>query len=212
MKDQILKAMNWRYAVKAYDRDKRVSKEDLETILEVGRLAPSSLGHEPWKFLVIENPALREQIRGAAWNQSPVTDATYLVVIAQRTDVRANAANELIERTASISGRTPEELSGLRQMVEGNIASLDDEKLYHITRAQTFIPLGIMIETAALIGVDVSSMGGFNPAQVDEILDLKAKNLASVTLVAIGYRRADDVQATRPKVRREIEDVIEYVK
>lgn len=212
MKDQILKAMNWRYAVKAYDKDKQVSKEDLETILEAGRLAPSSLGHEPWKFLIIENPALREQIRNAAWGQTPVTDATYLVVIAQRTDVRENLANELIERTSKISGRPESELAGLRQMVEGNIASLDDEKLYFATRAQTFIPLGIMIETAALIGVDASSMGGFNPAQVDEILGLKEKSLASVTLFAVGYRRADDAQALRPKVRRTPEEVIEYVK
>lgn len=212
MKDQILKAMNWRYAVKAYDKDKQVSKEDLETILEAGRLAPSSLGHEPWKFLVIENPELRKKIRAAAWDQSPVTDATHLIVIAQRTDIRENAANGVIERTAKASGRPAKELGGLRQMVEGNIASLDDNKLFFATRAQTFIPLGIMIETAALIGVDASSMGGFNPAQVDEILGLKEKSLTSVTLFAIGYRRADDAQALRPKVRRVSEEVIEYVK
>lgn len=212
MKDQILKAMNWRYAVKAYDKDKQVSKEDFQTILEAGRLAPSSLGHEPWKFLVIENPELREKIRASAWGQTPVTDATYLVVIAQRTDVRERAADELIERASKISGRSPEELGGLRQMVEGNIASLDDEKLFFATRAQTYIPLGIMIEAAALMGVDASSMGGFNPAQVDEILGLKEKNLTSVTLFAIGYRSADDKQALRPKVRRTTEEVVEYVK
>ena len=55
-------------------------------------------------------------------------------------------------------------------------------------------------------------MEGFNPAQVDEILGLKEKNLASVTLFEVGYRHAEDPYATRTKVRRAIEEVVEYVK
>ena len=212
MKDQILKALNWRYAVKAYDKDKQVSKEDFETILEAGRLSPSSFGIEAWKFLVIENPALREQIKGAAWGQPQVTDASHLVVVTRRTDVRANIMRELVERTAKAQGVEVESLAAMKQMLDGSVAARTDEQLDAWASAQAHIALGIMVETAALLNVDASSMGGFNPAQVDEILGLKEKNLASVVLFAVGYRSADDAQAMRPKVRRTNEEVIEYVK
>lgn len=212
MKDQILKAMNWRYAVKAYDKDKKVSAEDLNTILEAGRLAPSSLGLEPTKLLVIENAELRERIKGAAWGQPQVTDATHLVVVANRTDVRENLGRELLERTSKASGRPIEELGALKAMLDGSMAASTDEQLVAMAKNQAFITLGVMIETAALLNVDASSMGGFNPAQVDEILGLKEKHLASAVLFAVGYRSADDAQALRPKVRREPQDVIEYVK
>lgn len=212
MKDQIVKAMNWRYAVKAYDKDKKVSKEDLETILEVGRLAPSSFGIEAWKFLVIENPELREKIKGAAYGQTQVTDASYLIVVTQRTDIRENIARELVERTAKATGKSPEDLAEFNKMISGSIQSRTDDQLLAWARSQTYIALGAMVEAAALLGVDASSMEGFNPAEVDKILGLKEKNLASVTLFEVGYRSNEDGYATRAKVRRLFSEVVEFIK
>ena len=48
---KIMDAFHFRHATKQFDPQKKVSKEDFETILESGRLSPSSLGLEPWKFV-----------------------------------------------------------------------------------------------------------------------------------------------------------------
>ena len=93
----ILEALNWRYAVKTFDTNKKVSAEDLATILESARLAPSSIGIEPWKFLVVNNPELRAQLRAAGYDQTKITDASHLVVITARTD-----ANNLPEELSLI--------------------------------------------------------------------------------------------------------------
>lgn len=51
--NKVLSSYQWRLATKKYDPTKNVSDEDLDVILEAARLAPSSYGLEPWRFLVV---------------------------------------------------------------------------------------------------------------------------------------------------------------
>lgn len=210
LNETILKALNWRYAAKIFDPSKPVSEEDFGTILESARLAPSAFGIEPWKFFVIENPEVRAKLRAVGYDQPKITDASKLVVIAYRTDMAVNGANELITRTAVQQGVGEESLMGLRSMVEGSM-SRGEEQVRIWAKAQAYIPLGMMIETAALLGVDAGPMEGFDPAGVDEVLGLKEQNLASTSMIAFGYR-GEDPAALRPKVRRVFEEVVEFVK
>ncbi len=211
MQQEILKALQWRYATKIFDPTKKISAEDLHTILESGRLAPSSIGTEPWKFLVVENSELRAKLRAGAYGQPKVTDAAALIVFTCRTDIREHIAQELIDRTAAQQHVEAESLEGLRAMVEGGIAAKQDADLHAWMRSQVYISLGIMTETASLLGIDNCAMEGFNPVAVDEILGLKAQNLASVCMLALGTR-GEDPAAARPKVRRPFEEVVEFLK
>ncbi len=205
--EEITKALQWRYAVKTYNAEKKVSDADLKTILESGRLAPSSYGVEPWKFISVKNPDIRAKLRAAGYNQSQITDASDLIVITYRTDVDA-LPKETIERTALAQGKSTEELAGYEQMIAGSItAKGSDGNKHSWVKAQTYIALGIMLETAALLEIDATPMEGFDPAQVDEILGLRDKHLASATILAIGYR-GDDAYAAAPKTRRAFDDVV----
>lgn len=211
MKETLMKALSWRYATQAFDPERKLPEDTLRTILESGRLAPSSFGVEPWKFIVITDRDLRAKLREASYGQPKVTDASHLVVIARRTDVRENITRELIERVSAATGATADDLGGLRQMVDGAVASRSDERLDAWAAAQTYIALGMMIETAALLGVDAGPMEGFVPDQVDEILGLKKQHLSATTMLALGYRSADDAALARPKVRRGFDEAVAFV-
>ena len=63
------KAMEFRHACKLFDETKKIDTQTIKSILEIGRLSPSSFGMEPWKFLVITNEKLKEQLRPLCWNQ-----------------------------------------------------------------------------------------------------------------------------------------------
>jgi nitroreductase/dihydropteridine reductase len=212
--EEIIKALNWRYAVRAFDTTKKVSDDDMHTILEAARLAPSVQGIEAWKFIVVENEDVRAKLREAGFGQPKFTEASHLVIIARRTDVVENIIDERIERTARIQGVSEESLDGLRQMLVGGIGSkaADQTALDGWIAGQTYIALGMMVETAALLGVDAGPMEGFVNHQVDEILGLPSKHLASVTAIAFGYRMEDDKFAKMPKVRREFDEVVEFVR
>lgn len=211
MIQEILNALNWRYATQVFDTQKRVSPEEMRAILEAARLAPSSFGIEAWKFLVIENPEVRVKLREVGFGQPKITDASHLVVVARRTDAREHITQELIERSAKQQGVDPAKLDGLKNMVERSLAGKSDVEIDVWVRCQAYIPLGIMIETAALLGIDAGPMEGFMPAGVDEVLGLKEKNLTATSMIAFGYR-GEDSAAKRPKVRRVFEEVVEFVK
>ncbi len=208
---KIIDALQWRYATKIFNKDAKVQVSDLRTILESARLSPSSFGVEAWKFIVVENPELRAKLRAAAYDQPKVTDASHLVVLARRTDSE-NIVPELIARTAAAQGKTEDDLSGLKKMVDTTVTYKHAANLFDTwTAAQTYIALGMMVETASLLGIDNGPMEGFDAARVDEILGLNAKNLASVTMLALGYR-GDDPYAQIPKTRRDFDEVVEFIK
>lgn len=207
----IQQALAWRYAVKIFDPAKPLSEDLFQAILEAGRLSPSSTGFEPWKFLVIENPEVRKRLQEVGYGQPKIVDAPKLVVIAVRTDLREHGVRELMERTAAQQGVSMDSLDGWRKTAEGTLGSKSDEYLPMWAKMQCYIPLGMMIETAALLGVDAGPMEGFDAKRVDEVLGLKEKNLTVATMIAFGYR-GDDPAATRPKVRRLVDDAIEYIK
>jgi nitroreductase len=209
-KQEIIEALKRRYAVKIFDTSKKVSEDDLKTILESGRLSPSSLGLEPWKFIVVTNKDIREKIRAVSHDQTKITDASHLIVIAYRTDPE-KLVSESIDRTSKIQNKTKEELAPLQKMLEGAVNGQMDAKMREgWIKSQTYIPLGIMIETAALLGIDACPMEGFDKAQVDSILGLNDKNLSVATILTIGYR-GDDAYANLPKVRRTYSEVVETI-
>ncbi len=211
MQEQIAKALGWRYAVQSFDSAKKVSDSDLKTILESGRLAPSSFGLEPWKFIVVENAETRAKLQSVSYGQPKVTEASHLIIIARRTDAREHIVRERIERTAAIQEQDVESLAGFKEMLDGVIASRDDAALDAWNARQAYIALGMMMETASLLGVDNAAMEGFDPKGVDEALGLQEQNLTATVMLSIGYRGVD-VSADRPKVRRAFDEVVEFVK
>lgn len=204
--ENIISAMNWRYAGKTFDPAKKLTAEQLHTIVEAGRLSPSAYGVESWQFLIINKTELRQKLRAVSYDQSKVTDASHLVVIAARTDGE-NVANELVTRTAKVQGKTTEDLKGLSDMVHGFLERQTEEGAKSWLRSQSYIPLGVMIEAAALIGVDSGPMEGFDADKVDELLGLKEKNLHATTMLALGFR-GDDAYAKLPKTRKSYEEVV----
>ncbi len=203
----ILDAMRWRYAVKVFDGEKKVSEADVRTILEAGRLSPSAFGIEPWHFILVRTEEVRGALREVGYDQTKITDASHLIVIARKTDARETLVPELLARTASQQGVEIASLEGLRAMVQGSIDRMTDAELDAWVRAQCYLPLGIMLETAALLHVDACPMEGFDPQGVDRVLGLAEKHLHATSMLAIGYR-GEDPTALRAKVRRDFSEVV----
>ncbi len=204
----IIDQLSWRAAVKQYDPTQKVTDEELQTILEAGRLAPSWYGLQPWKFIVVSDDQTKEKLSAAAWHQPQIKSNSHLLVFARRTDIGENLAEELIEATASTTGVPTESLDGFKDSLMAFISGMDQEAHTHWATSQVYIPLGTMVAAASSIGVDNSPMGGFDREQFDEILGLKEHNAASVVIMAIGHRSEADEYSKRPKVRFDLDTVV----
>ena len=209
---QIKEALQWRYATKKFDATKKISTQDWQTLAQSLTLAPSSYGLQPWKFLVIENPELREKLKAVSWNQTQVTDASHLVVFLARDKVDVPFIQNYINRIAEVRGAPPEALDGFKNMMIENVAKAPEEYTRNWTQRQTYIAMGFLLETAALLKVDATPMEGLDPKAYNKILGLEGSGWNTTVAVALGYRHAEDVSQNFKKVRFTDETLIEYVK
>lgn len=197
-----LSNLNWRYATKKYDAAAKVSSEKLDQILEAIRMAPSSQGYQPYDVLVVTNPAIREKLKPAAFNQAQITDASHLLVFAAWDNIHAGNLGKVFDALAAARGAS-ESLDENRKKAIAGFEGKSAEENYTHAAQQAFIGLGFGLAAAAELKVDSSPMGGFSPPQFDEILGLKEKGLRSVALLGLGYRdAANDWLVNLPKARR----------
>jgi nitroreductase len=197
----ILQALNWRYATKQFDAGKKISAEDFQVIKESLRLAPSSFGLQPWKFIQVEDKKIRQQLKESAWGQSQLTDASHVVVLCRRNSIDESLVDAYMESTASIRGIKVADLQGLRDMIMGLISSQTPEAVTQWAEKQIYIALGFALETAAIMGIDACPMEGFDKQKFDNILGLDKQNLSSVVIAVFGYRSQEDKYATQTKSR-----------
>ena len=209
---QLLDALSWRYATKAFDPTRKISADVWSALEESLVLSPSSFGLQPYRFLVIHDPATRERLLPHAWGQRQVVDASHFVVFAARTSVTEAEIDTFIARIARTRGVTPESLASYRGMMTGMLLSDGFKPLVpHWTARQAYIALGNLLTSAALLGVDACPMEGFVPVEFDQVLGLPAQGLAAVVCCALGYRSAEDKYALAPKVRSPKADLLKVV-
>jgi nitroreductase len=203
----------WRYATKKYDATKSVPAEKLERIIEAVRLAPTSSGLQPFELFVVSNADIRAKIRTVAWDQTQITDCSHLLVFAAWDDITADRVNTMFDFTNDVRGFTSEGWENYRQLLLGIVAERGTEANYQAAARQAYIGLGTALVAAAFEEVDATPMEGFDPAAVDEILDLKSKNLRSVVILALGYRAAEgDWLVNLKKVRRSRDNFVTEIK
>lgn len=76
-----LQAIESRRSVKSFDPQHTISDQQITQLLSLAMLSPTAFNIQHWRFVVVSDPALRQQLRMAAWDQSQVTDASLLVLI-----------------------------------------------------------------------------------------------------------------------------------
>jgi nitroreductase len=157
---------------------------------------------QPWKFIVVTDPAVRAKLKPASYGQAQITDASHLVVFAAKTNFGEADVDAHLKNVAATQGVPVETLAPFRNMLVGGIVkSMDDSTRQAWARNQAYIALGNLLTSAAVLGIDACPMEGFDHAQYDEILGLKVKGYATAVIATLGYRSAADKYAGAPKVR-----------
>ncbi len=209
--ETILEQLNWRYAVKKYDPTRMVSDADWATLEDALTLAPSSFGLQPYKFIVITDQATKEKLGPAAYGQSPITDASHIVVFAYKKTFEEKDVAHFIERIAEVRGQTRESLAEYESVVSASAKRARDGGYIETWNSrQPYIALGFLLETAALLGIDATPMEGFDPQAVNAVLGLD--DYSAVAIAAVGYRDAEhDWLAPLPKVRMPKDELIQRI-
>ena len=193
-----------RYATKEFT-GKKVSEEDLNRLLEMIRLAPSSYNIQPWKIIVISDEKIKEKLSPVAYNQPQIKSCSHLLVFCANTDLK-EIIND-IEKGLLESGKKPEQIKGYINTLRDFEKSLTNDKKLSWAQRQLYLALSNAVNGAKSLGFDSGPMEGFNSEEFSKILEL-SENIVPTALCAIGY--AKEFENKGPKFRLKKEDIFEF--
>ena len=205
----LIENLKWRHAVKAYNTAQKVSKENLETILEAARLAPTSSGLQPFRVIVVENQELKEKMVKGALNPEVMRDCSHVLVFAAWDSYSEEKIDKVYDYHTDVRDLPRGRFSDYTDKLKGLYNAQTAEQHFAHTARQTYIALGLAMAQAAELKIDSTPAEGFNNEVVDEILGLKDLGLKSVTLLYLGYRDLEkDYLSHMKKVRIPMEEFI----
>ncbi len=197
----LLEDLQWRYATKKMNGAK-IPQEKLDYILEATRLAPSSSGLQPYKVIVISDPALLEKVKGIAYNQTQITDCSHLLVFAAWDGYTEERVTEVFNYMMDERGLPHSKMDAYKQNILGLYETKGTEWQAHHAAKQSYIAFAMAIAAAAEQKVDATPIEGFLPEKLDELLKLKGTGYYSTVLLPLGYREAEqDWLVNMKKVR-----------
>ena len=208
--EQILEILNFRHACKEFDSSKKISDSDFEIILKGGQLSPSSMGIEPWKFLVIQNESLREELATVSWGgKKQIPSCSHLVILLKHD---SSYIHHLLTEVKQMPQEAVENFKGVVKMIEDTRFQNNEKALLNYSCLQTYIAAANMMTVSAMQQIDSCAMGGYDQKAVEEILikhNLLNKDEFYLTLmIAFGYR----INEPTPKTRQSLNDLVVWVK
>ena len=214
-RNEVIDILNFRHACKEFDSTKKISSEDLEVIIEGGRLAPSSVGIEPWHFIVIENQELKDKLGEVCFGGTKqIPTCSDFIIYLTRTPKEIKSNSAYIEHLFKDVQNLPEDASSRMKGFIKNTEDIigDDRNMQAYANEQTYIALSSMMLSAAMLNIDSCAIGGMDKKAVEKILvdrNLIDTDKFEVTIgCAFGYR----VNEAKPKLRQSMNEVVTMVK
>lgn len=215
-KEEMLKNYGLKHVSREFDGTKKISEDDLNFILEIGRLAPSSYGLEPWKFVVIENEKIKEDVyKTTPRLENTLRKADKIIIILSRNSNHLRYSSNYINYVLRDVKRIPEELvteikSGIRTLQEREANSMYDTlSIYHWSWRQSYLALSSMIFAANEIGVSALPIEEYNEKQLEDVLvkhgALDKNDYSISVMLALGYGEGD---LKTERIRRPMSEVL----
>ncbi len=224
VQSQIIEAFNFRHATKIFDPGKTISDSEFETILEAGRLSPTSFGHEPFKVLVIQSPEMREHFREFSWGANGMMNgstgqlgtASHFGILLASTAEMMTAGSDYLQDHYRAVKQLPEDVIELFNGAYGKFQSTDhrvisEREITDWSGKQAYIVLANMMTAAALMGIDSCPIEGFDMELTTEALSehfgVDTTKWKPAVMFAFGHRASDP---QFPKTRRSMAETVNW--
>jgi nitroreductase len=209
MNNSMLEIVNFRHACKMFDKNKKINDEDMNYILEIARKSPSSFGMEAWKFLVITNDKLKQDLKPLCWNQEQITSCSHLIIILAKIDAVKPESGIPLKRFARRN--MPQEkldfyIDIYSKHLENTLST--NENIYHWTSKQTYLAASNMMSAAAELGIDSCPIEGFEKENIEKTLKLDTNKYQVSLVLPFGYR----INEQSAQQRLDFDEVVEFIK
>lgn len=208
---ELIKNLQWRYAVKQYS-DELVSEDKIDQIIEAINLSASSCGIQPYRLFVITNPEMRQRLAMGSFN-AQIQASSHLLVFAGLNEITSEYIAGYIAMMEQQRNLDNGALNVLKDTLISYFSTQTPEQNVIWSDKQAYIGLGTALIAAAELEVDATPMEGFDPKLFDDVIGLSEKGLHASVIISLGYRDiSKDYLASMPKVRLPINEFSTKIK
>jgi nitroreductase len=171
-------AIQTRRSIKAYDPTQKMTQREIDELMSLAMLSPTAFNIQHWRFVLVQDPALRKEIQAVSWNQAQVTEASLLIVLV--ADVQAWAKEP--ERYWRDAPKPVQDflVPAIKQYYTDRPQAQRDETMRSCGMAAMTLMLA-----AKEMGYDTCPMDGFDFDAVAKLLNLPADHIPTM-FVTVG--------------------------
>ena len=165
-----------RRSVKAYDPHHKMTEQEMSELMSLAMLSPTAFNIQNWRFILVTDPVLRQQIRAVSWNQAQVEEASLLIVLTADLNAWAKQPERYWQNAPKAASDILVPMIG--HYYENNLQVQRDEAMRSCGMAAMTIMLA-----AKEMGYDTCPMDGFDFDAVGKLLNLPADHTPSMFVV-----------------------------
>lgn len=196
--------MQNRYSCRNFKNEK-IDEKIITEILDLTRLSPSSMGLEPWKFLVVNDEKNLKILGEICANQPQVSGCSHAVIIMSRKDLKSS--DEFVRKYAERKSKNSEQIAKRIAHIGVKTDKLSDEEIWHYADLQGYLACGNLVNIAESFGVKSCIIGAFDPQKLNNFADL-GENFRPCIVVVLGL--SDETPT--PKNRQNLDEILVYKK
>lgn len=204
----IIDALQWRYACKKFDKNRKLSEEQISALKKAFNLSATSYGLQPLKMLIATSDEIKQKLFPLAYYQQQITTCSHVLIICIDAAFGEKEVDDYFDLEKDTRGVSEDVVGKFRQQLKQIYSKKDRLEIDTSAVYQAYIALGTLMTVCADQQIDSCPMEGFIPEKVDEVLGLHERNLKSVLMLPVGYRAEDDMMRTMKKVRKPLDEVI----
>ena len=182
----ILDAIKERRSINFFDPDRTVSEEQINELISLANLAPSSLNLQPWEVVVVNDPERKAILRKCSYDQPKVTEASATLIIIANPNAIEENVDRMVKSWVDLGYIKPEDAESTRAMpfnAHGDKESLN--RKFFAIKNTTLFAMNLMLAAKGL-GLETHPMDGFSSDKIKEEFNIPQDRLIPL-LITVGY-------------------------
>jgi nitroreductase len=202
-----MKKLTDRRSIRKYDPMVKISREEMDTIIEEASRAPSSMNMQPWRFIVVESIEAKERLRPVLYgNQLQLETSSAMICIF--TDLKKYEYAEKIYDKAFNEGLMPADVREKQlRNITNMIPTLKEESVERGGLIDCGLAAMQLMQVAREHGYDTCSIGGFRHDVIARALGLDETRYKPVMILSIGKAAEEGY----PSIRLDVADTTTYL-
>ncbi|MGG4202444.1 nitroreductase family protein [Peribacillus frigoritolerans] len=186
-----------RRSIKNYDKSVKISREEMEEILTLATLAPSSVNMQPWRFLVIDSPEGKATLAPLArFNQNQVETSSAVIAVFGDMNNFDNA-EEIYGKAVDLGLMPLEVKENILASFAGYFEKITREEMKEVVLVDGGLVSMQLMLAARAYGYDTNPIGGYEKDQIAEAFGLEKDRYVPVMLISIGKAADNGHQSVR---------------